>query len=70
MEANVDLWLDDSHATDNLGRYKRLIEKLIFAMPDITFAVGVLNRFMHQLRETHWLAVIRILSYINNCPRK
>ena len=38
--------------------------------PDITFTVEVLSRFMHQLRETHWLAVMRVLAYIKSCPGK
>ena len=25
---------------------------------------------MHQPRETHWLAVMRILDYIKSCPGK
>ena len=25
---------------------------------------------MHQPRETHWLAVIRVLAYIKSCPGK
>jgi len=25
---------------------------------------------MHQPRETHWLATIRVLSYIKSCPEK
>ena len=37
--------------------------------PDI-FVVGVLSRFMHQPRETHWLAAIRVLAYIKSCPGK
>ena len=44
MKANVDLWFDDSYTLDDPGRYKRLIEKLIYltvTRPDITFAVGV-----------------------------
>jgi len=35
--------------------------------PYITFAVGVL---MHQLRETHWLAAMRVLAYIESCLEK
>ena len=27
---------------------------------DITFAVGILSRFMHQPREVHWTAALRI----------
>ena len=45
MKANVNLWFDDSHTLDDPGRYKRLIEKLIYLTvirPDITF-VGVLS---------------------------
>ena len=49
MEANIDLWFDDSHTLD-LGRYRRMIGKLIYltvTKPDITFVVGVLSRFIH-----------------------
>ena len=55
----MDLWFDDSHTLDDPGRYKRLIEKLIYltvTRSDIKFVVGVLSRFMHQLREVHWTA--------------
>ena len=38
--------------------------------PDITFAVGILSRFMHKLKETHWLAAMRVLAYIKSCPGK
>jgi len=72
IEGNVDLWFDDNHALD-LGRYRRLIGKLIYptvTKPDITFAVGVLSRFMHQSRETHWLGAIRVFAYIKSCPGK
>jgi len=43
-----------------------LIKKLIYltiTRSDITFAVGVLSRFMHQLRETQWSAALRILAW-------
>jgi len=56
MEANVDLWFDDSHPLDDPRRYRRLIGKLIYltvTRPDITFTVGVLSRFMHEPREAH-----------------
>ena len=70
MEANVYLWFDDNHTLDP-GRYRRLIGKLIYltvTRPNITFAIGVLSRFMHQPRETHWLAAMRVLAYIKSCP--
>jgi len=69
----VDLWFDDSHQLDDPGRYRKLIEILIYLMvtrSDITFIVGVLSRFMHKPREAHWSAALRILAYIKSCPRK
>ena len=35
---------------------------LIVTRSDITFVVGELSRFMHQLRKVHWTAVLRILD--------
>jgi len=54
------------------GQYKRLIGKLIYltvTRPDITFAVRIMSRFMHQPREVHWTA-LRIFSYIKSSPGK
>ena len=73
MKANKNLWFDDSHTLDYPRRYKRLIGKLIYltvTRPDIIFVVGVLSRFMHQPRETYWLAAMRILAYIKSCSGK
>jgi len=56
MEANAELWFDDSHTVDGPGRYKILIKKLIYltvTRPGITFVVGVLSMFMHQPTEAH-----------------
>ena len=50
MEANVDLWFDESHALDDPERYKRLIEKLKYltvTRSDISFVVGVQSTFMY-----------------------
>jgi len=43
---------------------------LIVTRPDITFIVGVLSRFMHQLREAYWSAALRILAYLKSYPWK
>ena len=69
----MDLWCDNSHLLDNPGQYRRLIRKLIyltFTRLDITFTVGVLSRFMHQPREVHWTAALRILAYIKSSLEK
>ncbi|XP_020262510.1 uncharacterized protein LOC109838480 [Asparagus officinalis] len=73
MEANIDLWRDDTSLLDDAGRYRRLIGKLIYLIvtrPDITFAVGVLSRFMHKHREVHWITALKILAYVKSCPGK
>ena len=38
--------------------------------PDITFVVGALSKFMHQPREVHWLAAMRILTNIRVLQEK
>ena len=69
----MDIWFDDSHTLGDLGQYRRLIEKLIYLTVTrsyITFTVGVLSKFMHQLKEAHWSAVLKILAYIKSCRGK
>ena len=73
MEANVGLCCDGSHLLDDSGHYRRMNGKLIYLIitrPDITFAVRVLSRFIHQPRQVHWTAALRILVYIKNSPEK
>jgi len=50
-----------------------LIGKLIYltvTRPDITFAVGVLSRFIHQPIKVLWTAALRTLAYIKSSPGK
>ena len=49
----------------------RLIGKLIYltvTRPDITFAVGVLSRYIQSLYQLHWTAACRILRYFKRAP--
>ena len=73
MEANVDLWFDDSHPLDDPERYMRLIGKLIYltvTRPYITFVVGVLSRFMHEHKDAHWLAALKFFSLYQELSRE
>ena len=49
--------------------YREAIGSLMYLMigsrPDIAFAVGKLPRFSESPKTKHWLAVKRILRYIN-----
>nr|GEV34256.1 retrovirus-related Pol polyprotein from transposon TNT 1-94 [Tanacetum cinerariifolium] len=50
------------------GKYRSLIGRLIYmthTRPDISFAVGVLSRFMHQPTKHHLGAAKRILRYLS-----
>jgi len=46
------------------------LKYLTVTRQDITFIVGIQSRFIHQLRETYWLAMIRVLAYIKSCLGK
>jgi Reverse transcriptase (RNA-dependent DNA polymerase) len=52
-------------------RYQRLVGRLIYlshTRPDISFAVSVVSRYMHDPREGHMDAVYQILRYLKNAP--
>ncbi|XP_020245041.1 uncharacterized protein LOC109823167 [Asparagus officinalis] len=54
-------------------QYQRLVGRLIYLChmrPDITHAVSVVSRYMHDPREQHMEAVRRILRYIKGSPGK
>eukprot|EP00253_Pinus_taeda_P030298 PITA_30298 len=47
--------------------YRQLVEKLLYlthTRPDLSFAVGLVARFMQNPRESHWKAAKRILRYV------
>ena len=73
MKAKVNLWFDGSSILDDPARYRRLIENLIYLTVttlDIAFVVGVLSRLIHQPKEVHWIAALRILAYAKSSPGK
>ncbi|KAK8923598.1 hypothetical protein KSP39_PZI019101 [Platanthera zijinensis] len=74
MDANHKL---SAHSSDsdklltNPKYYRCLVGKLIYltvTRPDISFAVGVVSRFMHAPRTSHLQAVERILRYLKIAP--
>ena len=47
--------------------YRQLVGKILYlthTRPDLSFAVGIVARFMHQPHEIHWKEAKRILQYI------
>ncbi|XP_020271454.1 uncharacterized protein LOC109846618 [Asparagus officinalis] len=54
-------------------RYHRLVGRLIYlshTRPDISFAVSVVSRYMHDPRKGHMDAVYQILRYLKGSPGK
>jgi hypothetical protein len=57
----------------NKERYQRLVGRLIYlchTRPDISYAVSVVSRYMHDPRSGHLDVVYRILRYLKNSPGK
>jgi hypothetical protein len=55
------------------GQYQRLVGKLIYlahTRPDISYAVSVVSRYMHDPRVSHQEALYQILRYLKGCPGK
>ena len=55
----------------NREAYQRLVGRLIYlchTRPDISYAVSVVSRYMHDPRTGHMEAVYRILRYLKNSP--
>ncbi|GMP56109.1 hypothetical protein CsSME_00020702 [Camellia sinensis var. sinensis] len=71
MDSSVKLAGDTGDFFPDIGRYRRLVGKLIYLTvthPDITYAVGVVSQFMHAPRQPHFVAVCRILQYLKRAP--
>ncbi|XP_042011972.1 uncharacterized protein LOC121760358 [Salvia splendens] len=61
---------EGSKLTDH-SRYQRLVGKLIYlshTRPDIAYAVGVANQFMHKPQTDHMEATLRICRYLKGTP--
>ncbi|XP_034684089.1 uncharacterized mitochondrial protein AtMg00810-like [Vitis riparia] len=70
MERGLKL-SDKSDLLKDQGRYRRLVGRLIYltvSRLDITYAIHVLSRFMHQPRKAHMEAAFRVVRYLKNAP--
>ena len=59
MEQNLKISSNEGDVFENPTKYRKLVGSLIYLTaihPNITFAVGILFRFMHKPCEGHWIA--------------
>ena len=71
MDPNVKLVLGQGESLRDLGRYRRLVERLNYltiTRPNISFHVNVVSQFLQSPCDSHWDVVIRILCYIKGTP--
>lgn len=69
MDANVKLCAHEGKDLEDATMYRQLVGSLIYltmTRPDISFAVGVVSRFMRKPKKPHLEAVRRILRYVKS----
>ena len=67
MEQNLKLTSIEGKEFEDATKYRQLVGSLIYlttTRPDISFAVGILSRFMQKPCEGHWSAAKRVLRYL------
>ncbi|GJT30182.1 retrovirus-related pol polyprotein from transposon TNT 1-94 [Tanacetum coccineum] len=67
MNTNEKLRFEDDTGAADASVYRSLVGRLIYlthARPDISYAVGVLSRFMHRPTKHHFGAMKRVLHYL------
>ncbi|KAL5760403.1 hypothetical protein ACOSQ2_019241 [Xanthoceras sorbifolium] len=73
LELNLKLEAAKPENIVNREQYQKLVEKLIYlthTRPDISFAVSLVNQFMHSPGPKHYEVVLRILRYLKRTPGK
>ena len=67
MEQKLKLTSSEGKEFEDAAKYRQLVGILIYlttTIPDISYVVGILSRFMHKPCEGHWSAAKRVLRYL------
>ena len=65
MEQNLKLSKYENLLLDDLGKYRRLVERLLYltiTRPNITYAMHKLGQFMAKPRKPHLKAALKVCS--------
>jgi hypothetical protein len=71
MEQNLKLTHSEGNTLSDPSPYRRLVGRLIYltvTRPDIAYPVNILSQFMHEPRQPHMDAAIRLLRYLKTTP--
>jgi hypothetical protein len=69
LEQNVKLSADEGDLVEDTTMYRSIVGSLIYmtiTRPDLSYVVGVENKFMQTPRKPHLDAVRRIVRYIKH----
>ncbi|RVW17531.1 Retrovirus-related Pol polyprotein from transposon RE2 [Vitis vinifera] len=69
----LKLCVESNQVSIDKERYQRLVGRLMYlahTRPDLAYALSVVSQYMHNPREQHMNAVMRILRYLKNAPGK
>ncbi|RVW73201.1 Retrovirus-related Pol polyprotein from transposon RE1 [Vitis vinifera] len=73
IEEGLKLCVEPNQVSTDKGRYQRLVGRFMYlahTRPDLAYALSVVSQYMHNPGEQHMNAVMRILRYLKNAPRK
>ncbi|RVX07465.1 Retrovirus-related Pol polyprotein from transposon RE1 [Vitis vinifera] len=69
IEKGLKLCVEPNQVSTDKGRYQRLVGRLMYlahTRPDLAYALSVVSQYMHNPREQHMNAVMRILSVVDD----
>ena len=73
IDPNIKLGSAEEDIAVDKEMYQRLVGRLIYlshTRPDIAFVVSLISQFMHQPKEAHLQAALRIVQYLKGTPGK
>ncbi|XP_031277886.1 secreted RxLR effector protein 161-like [Pistacia vera] len=69
MEPNAKICAHEGKDLEDATMYRKLVDSLIYltlTRPDISYAVNVMSRYMHNPKKPHLEAVRQILRYVKS----
>ncbi|KAK2433017.1 putative mitochondrial protein [Trifolium repens] len=71
LDPNLKLGIAEEAAAVDKEMYQRLVGRLIYlshTRPDIAYAVSLVSQFMHNPKENHLQAALRVVQYLKGTP--